>query len=142
MELFVINKSGRTASLNSGLTLSNRAIVDALKSSDDHKKRGKSLMKKDRINDKVIDNSSHNSKKIFLIRSSNEDIEVAYKSVHESKADNLIISHLLENIGEDIVVLNEEKYIPSFEHMLNLMMPLEERKIKVSNLNYQTSAFK
>lgn len=133
----MINKSGRTASLNSGLTLSNKAIVDALKSSDDHKKRGKSLMKKDRINDKVTDNSSHNnSKKLFLIRSSNEDIEVAYKSVHESKADNLIISHLLENIGEDIVVLNEEKYIPSFEHMLNLMMPLEERKIKVSNLNY------
>ena len=68
-----------------------------------------------------------------MIRSSNEDFESAYKEyVENANIDNAIISNLLEIIGEDIAILNEERYIPPFEKMLNLMMPIEEKKIKVS----------
>lgn len=82
----------------------------------------------------MLDNAAINkTKRIFLIKSSNEDIEATYHNVYETEADNVIISYLLEDIGEDIVILNEEKFIPSFDKMLNLMMPVEERKtIKVS----------
>ena len=60
-------------------------------------------------------------------------INLLYKEyVENANIDNAIISNLLEIIGEDIAILNEERYIPPFEKMLNLMMPIEEKKIKVS----------
>lgn len=39
------SRTGRSSSLHSGLTMSNRTIIEALKSSEDSKRRGKSISK-------------------------------------------------------------------------------------------------
>ena len=90
------------------------------------------MVNKDKGKLKAIENTSGSkTKRVFLIRSLNEDFESSYREIEEGGlTDNAIISNLLSIIGEDIVILNEDKYIPTFEKMLNLMMPVEERKIK------------
>mmetsp|Transcript_33035 Transcript_33035/g.37911 ORF Transcript_33035/g.37911 Transcript_33035/m.37911 type:complete len:171 (-) Transcript_33035:15-527(-) len=123
----------RMSTLSTGLISSNQAIMDAIgRNAHQETKRSGSVTKRNKPKEKAFA-TVLKRKRVLLIRSNNADLEASFKDVADNEeAEDAIIAHFIGTVGEDIMVLNEDKFIPTFDRMLNLMLPsLDSGKSKL-----------